>query len=83
MSYCRLGTDSDVYIYSTIVVTPEPHRGIVCCLCSLHEVEGEYYVTATNKPAREMHIHLLKHVDAGHKVPQRAFDRLEKEMLSE
>lgn len=60
MSYCRMGEDSDVYVIRS------GDRWI--CYCDL----------ACNESDRpeEMISHLLRHRSFGHKVPQRAIERL-------
>lgn len=64
MSYCRPGEDSDVYVIRHV-------NG--CLVCYSHEPAFE--TTAT----QVMIYHLWSHQQRGHKVPERAFERLEAE----
>lgn len=71
MSYARMNDESDVYVFE--------HAGgfIQCCGCSITEPEGiETFGFANLKTAREALKHLGTHVALGHKVPQKAFDRI-------
>ena len=67
MSYCRMGTDSDVYLIATF-------GGWWCCGCRL--TDG----TEVIKRRAAVLSHLQDHKAAGHKVPQRAFQRIEREI---
>lgn len=72
MSYCRWGPDSDVYVY------PAGHGNrdlIVCCGCALR---GDDDDDVAETP-QQMIAHLDRHVAAGHKVPEAAFERLRRE----
>ncbi len=62
MSFCRLGPDSDVYVY-------ESDRGLECCFCSLRN-------SSPYKTARGMLKHLAIHRRRGDKVPQDAINML-------
>lgn len=65
MSYCRNdGVDSDVYVIRHV-------NGMLVCYCCLPDNEHE-------RP-EEMITHLLNHRSLGHKVPDRALDRLNAE----
>jgi len=65
VSYCRVGDDSDVYLIRALAGKVE------CIACRLEGPRG--FVA---KSERAMLAHLRKHLQAGQKVPQRAFDRL-------
>lgn len=67
MSYCRIGFDSDVYVVSHV-------GGGMACYCGTQE-------TLMTKP--EMVEHLLQHREEGLQVPQRALDRLYREIAAE
>lgn len=80
MAYARFGKDSDVYVYLSIT------DKYVCCSCALQEdatvYDGYRLWPDTNMDTPEQVIeHLREHVGAGHRVPDRAFERLEKERL--
>lgn len=68
MSYCRWDTDSDIYLYHSI------DNQYVCCGCKLID-KG---FACNDIPT------MLKHLDAhraaDHDVPQRAIDRLKREL---
>ena len=75
MSYCRFnGIDSDVYVYASYVKGRECW---ICCGCNFAEKPNE----TVFRTHQAMITHLKKHVFAGDKVPQHAFDRLERERL--
>ena len=83
MSYCRdNGEDSDVYMF------PTGRDKIVCCICALMPIEikveqGQEYEdqgSMTFDTKQEALQHLQQHRDAGHKVPERAFERLRREI---
>lgn len=66
MSYCRMGPDSDVYVFRTF--------GDVysCCACRLSaDRQSQSFVTAA-----DMLHHLHAHLEADHRVPIRAMKRL-------
>ena len=67
MSYCRVGDDSDVYVIHHVY-------GGMACYCG----EQDSLIT---KP--EMVEHLLAHRADGLRVPQRALDRLYREIAGE
>jgi hypothetical protein len=72
MSYARFGWDgSDVYVFE--------HSGgfIQCCMCIFSE--GDENWNTDLKTAREALAHLDAHVDAGHHVPARTFERMREE----
>lgn len=70
MSYCRFGFDSDVYVFHSV-------RGyLVCCGCRLrNDMTDERMYTR-----RSALLHLEKHKNAGHNVPEYAIRRLEREI---
>lgn len=72
MSYCRMGEDSDVYIIYNIQGYYE------CVACKL----GDKTHYTCDIP-QDMLDHLLVHNRAGHKVPDRAIDRLVGEFKNE
>lgn len=72
MSYARLGPDSDVYFYVTDLGRFE------CCWCRLH---GRAVVTVEGHDAALEH--LQRHLDAVHKVPAEAIERLTAEMMDD
>ena len=67
MSYCRFSEDSDVYLY------PHVYGNYQCCACKL----GEMDILLT---LEEVLKHLQAHRNAGHKVPEYAFERVEAEI---
>jgi hypothetical protein len=69
MSYCRIGFDSDVYVVHHV-------GGGMACYCGT-PVEDNLMT----KP--EMVEHLLAHREEGALVPQRALDRLYREIAAE
>lgn len=69
MSYCRFGDHSDVYVYDN-------GEFLVCCQCRLRGDHRDV-LYPTN---RQMLAHLNAHRMVGHKVPERAPERLRKEM---
>lgn len=69
MSYCRIGFDSDVYVIHHV-------GGGMACFCNT-PVEANLMT----KP--EMVQHLLEHREEGQQVPQRALDRLYREIAAE
>lgn len=70
MAYCRVGEDSDVYMYPTT-------DSIVCCGCILDDMDGTEFILR-----RDAILHLELHITWGHKVPNYAFERLELEILT-
>lgn len=91
MSYCRVGVDSDVYVY--------PARdGIVCCGCKItpkvtgmyppdvikeYDLEDKpftYHPDFTTVSRYKIIEHLLEHRTKGETVPERVFDRLKSEI---
>lgn len=66
MSYCRIGPDSDVYLYKS------GDNEWNCCICPVHMFER---YTSINEILK----HLLELKKAGHKVPDYAIERLEQE----
>lgn len=69
MSYCRLSPESDVYVYPGV-------DEIVCFACRLAGEQPHF----TTVKRSEMIAHLREHQDRGHKVPGKAFTRLEQEL---
>ena len=70
MSYARFGEDgSVVYVIAT-------NDGIECCGCVLEKNKSPHF-----KKRCEVLAHLRKHRRMGHAVPQRAFDRLNREIM--
>lgn len=75
MSYCRFGPDSDVYVYGGC-------DSIVCCACHLgpYDEASGYACNEFTGNNKEMLAHLVEHVKAGHKVPERAIQWLSREI---
>lgn len=70
MSYCRAnGEDSDAYVMKT------GPNSWWCCGCPISEEKG--FMTNTLQKLRQ---HLSEHLAAGSKVPQRTFDRIDREI---
>ena len=74
MSYCRFSEESNVYLY------PHVDGGHHCCGCYLQRHTGEFVMLDT---LEEVKAHLETHVAAGHRVPQHAFNRVERELAQE
>lgn len=74
MSYIRFGEQgSDVYVYQ------DANNSLVCCACKFigdQPVDHDYTCDRRSR----MIAHLLRHVKAGHVVPQKAFHSLRSEM---
>lgn len=69
MAYCRYGWDSDIYVYAT-------GGGMMTCHGLGHaDVDATYMGTP-----QQMYEHMTAHATAGHRVPQRALDRLREEL---
>ena len=68
MSYARFGEGSDVYIYSD-------GEQLNCCGCCL---DGDFASDDFEKICE----HLIRHLDAGHKVPRYCIERLFVEALN-
>ncbi len=66
MAFCRIGKDSDVYMYETSGNT------IVCCGCVMGKVEATEFILY-----RDAIGHLRKHHSWGHKVPEGVIEGLE------
>lgn len=91
MSYCRLGSTSDVHLY------PDIEGNYVCCVCKLtnlehHTVEfpwesepfHSYCHSDTVLPdARSALAHMNNHKVADHRVPPYVIERLESEIEGE
>lgn len=69
MSYARMGNDSDVYVLAI-------SEGLTCMACRLLGDDLASY----NGDEKQMLRHLTQHRKNGHKVPQRTFDRIMREM---
>ena len=67
MSYCRFGTDSDVYVFKSGDIW-------ICSGCKLTS-DDSYF-----KTLKELREHLQIHEKAGHKVPPDVYERIEFEM---
>lgn len=77
MSYARNnGEDSDVYVIRSDVLRDHMGEMVLTCIeCSI-EGNGEWFVCQT---PHVMKLHLSLHVHNGDKVPERTFERLERE----
>ena len=64
MSYCRFGSDSDVYIYTD-------GSYLICESCKIKD--GKTFAT---KRRSRMLSHVDDHIGVGHKVPQGAIDEI-------
>jgi hypothetical protein len=69
MAYCRFGDDSNVFMYGTL------SSRIKCCMCMF----GPKEPTEFDNPKEAME-HLMKHIDAGHRVPGEAVEKLKSEI---
>jgi hypothetical protein len=83
VSYCRKnGDDSDVYL----IATAEDSRGFWSCIgCDLAAPKffGYCEVKFTEiDNLQEVLAHLEKHRESGHKVPERALERVRKEIAA-
>ncbi len=72
MSYCRMGQDSDVYMY------PHINGYIVCVNCKLSE--RPYDDEMQFKTQKQAIAHLEHHIASGNKVPKYAIEILKKEL---
>ena len=80
MSYCRFGKDSNVYLYPTFGKT------WVCCNCRLSTelIEGiGFHHSFALVSLEGVKAHLEAHLEAGHLVPDYAFERVAREMKVE
>ncbi len=75
MSYCRFGSDSDVYMYVRA-------EGIECCGCKLQKFGDGKRFPLLNSTAEAIG-HLEDHETAGQLVPQYAYDELKSEATNE
>lgn len=66
MSYCRKGSDSDIYLIHNIY-------GFYECFCNPAK-------SFTCESPKEMFEHLIKHRDEGSLVPEQALQRLSKDI---
>lgn len=71
MSYCRAGEDSDVYVIAT---WNTDGRDALECFC-----EPAFFTTTRSV----MISHLREHQANGDKVPDRTFERLEREIAEQ
>jgi len=69
MSYCFKGPDSDVDMVTI-------STGIICCNCDIYGGEPHFN---TERGALD---HLRAHIKCGHKVPQHAINRLNREIFN-
>ena len=77
MSYARW-SEGDVYVFGNV------KGGITCMQCKLMPGEEEGWTGDFSCSFPEgMLLHLQEHKDAGHSVPDRAMERLEKEAIRE
>lgn len=77
MSYARPGSDSSVYVWAGVDAAGEPlYFCDSCVLC----VEPKYFRT---KSLQALWDHLKEHRRAGHKVPDRAFAEIARDMQKE
>lgn len=67
-----MGNRCDVYMFESI------DKVVECCYCKLAEVNDPTFKKRSGALA-----HLQRHKEAGHKVPQYAFDRLKKDMSTD
>ncbi len=70
MSYCRMSSKSDVYVYLGA-------EGLVCFGCELEHTALNFVATRRT----EMISHLREHKAKGHLVPNKALGRLDAELL--
>ena len=77
MSYCRIGRKSDVYL----IGTKGGWECISCKLAGMIDTQLGYKMRGfTNlKTHRAVREHFQSHIDAGHKVPTSAIQRIERE----
>lgn len=68
MSYCRM-SEGDVYMYWSIT------GGIICCGCSFSRDASPVFFSRS-----EAITHLELHIEKGDIVPDRAIERLKKEI---
>lgn len=66
MAYCRFSDDSDVYVFADL------DGWLECCRCDLTGDAGSF----RTRDVRDMIRHLERHRAAGHKVPEKVFERL-------
>ena len=82
MSYCRVGWDSDVYVIGTR--NPNTEQNILQCFCGTRDGNGFYYKPFPAFTTRSgMIAHLREHQANGDKVPDRTFERLEREIAEQ
>lgn len=74
MSYIRWGDDSDVYVYA------HTQGGVCCCACILNAPVNQLYPDTACISANAMLDHLQEHINAGHKVPPVALERLRRDL---
>ncbi len=85
MSYCKLGADSDVYLYGSTIGQDGPHV-IICCACALAtEEDWRKYdgpligPSFTFRTRQDILTHLREHRRAGHLVPGTAVRQIEED----
>lgn len=77
MSYCRMnGQDSDVYVIRTM-------DDLQCLGCKLDRRSGDNRGIFRTTGEMGMIRHLETHRAAGHRVPDRAFERLYREVMGD
>ena len=78
MSYCRMGKDSDLYVLHA-------GYGFECVNCKLQPKYQGYgmHMSTVRKTRKQMIKHINQHIEAGHKVPERAISRLNNEIRNE
>lgn len=80
MSYCRFGKDSNIYLYRDVLGC------WICCSCPLSPelIDGiGIHKSIALVSLEEVKAHLEAHQEAGHLVPDYAFERIEREMKVE
>lgn len=83
MSYCRWGPDSDVYVYATerVIKDDRVETWWVCAGCELFADNPSIGIGPIYAPTLDaLRDHLQRHRAAGHKVPDAAFERIDREM---
>lgn len=75
MSYCRIGPDSDIYVIRTLAGHWE------CVSCTVVQPLGLHSATIFTLKALKRHV--AHHKAMGHKVPDYAVQRIDKELAEE
>ena len=82
MSYCRVGWDSDVYVIATR--NPNTEQNVLQCFCGPRGEDGNYIQPFPAFTTRSgMIAHLRWHLREGDRVPERTFERLEREIAEQ